>query len=157
MLVSKPSFERKREEYETIVSKKIPENSKAIATAREHGDLKENSEYKMAKQDQQVLMAQKTNLERDLGRARVTDFKEATSDQVSAGTVVEICGENGNTTRYTILGAWDGDPEKNIISYKTALGGALLGKRAGETVKVKTGASEENYTIVSIARYADSL
>ena len=71
LLVSKASFERKREEYETIVSKKIPENSKAIATAREHGDLKENSEYKMAKQDQQVLMAQKTNLEKDLGRARI--------------------------------------------------------------------------------------
>ena len=67
-LVSRESYERKRTEYETIVSKKIPENSKAIATAREHGDLKENSEYKMAKQDQQVLMAQKTLLERDLGR-----------------------------------------------------------------------------------------
>ena len=61
LLVSKASFERRREEYETIVSKKIPENSKAIAAAREHGDLKENSEYKMAKQDQQVLMAQKSH------------------------------------------------------------------------------------------------
>jgi len=64
LLVSRESFERKRAEYEAIVSKKIPENSKAIATAREHGDLKENSEYKMAKQDQQVLMAQKSQLER---------------------------------------------------------------------------------------------
>jgi hypothetical protein len=90
LLVSKPSFERKREEYETIVSKKIPENSKAIATAREHGDLKENSEYKMAKQDQQILMAQKTLLEKDLGRARITDFKEATTEQVSVGSIVEV-------------------------------------------------------------------
>jgi transcription elongation factor GreA len=154
LLVSKASFERKREEYETIVSKKIPENSKAIATAREHGDLKENSEYKMAKQDQQVLMAQKTNLEKDLGRARVSDFKEASTAQVSAGTVVEIKGENGKVSRYTILGAWDGDPDQNIISYKTALGVALLGKKPGETVKVKTGSSEETYSIVSIALYA---
>jgi transcription elongation factor GreA len=157
LLVSKPSFERKREEYETIVSKKIPENSKAIAAAREHGDLKENSEYKMAKQDQQVLMAQKTNLEKDLGRARVTDFKDASTGQVSAGTIVEVKGAaSGKTTRYTILGAWDGDPDNNIISYKTALGAALLGKKQGETVKVKTGSSEEEYTIVSIARYADT-
>ncbi|MBL9201337.1 MAG: GreA/GreB family elongation factor [Opitutaceae bacterium] len=152
LLVSKASYDRKREEYETIVSKKIPENSKAIAAAREHGDLKENSEYKMAKQDQQVLMAQKTLLERDLGRARVTDFKEASIDQVSAGTIVEV-RVAGATSTYTILGAWDGDPEKNIISYKTALGAALLGKRAGEVVKIKVGSTDEDYTVVSIRRY----
>jgi transcription elongation factor GreA len=158
LLVSKPSFERKREEYETIVSKKIPENSKAIATAREHGDLKENSEYKMAKQDQQVLMAQKTNLEKDLGRARVTDFKEASTAQVSAGTIVTVkSGAGGKTTTYTILGAWDGDPDNNVISYKTALGAALLGKKQGEVVKVKTGTTDEDYSIVSIARYADTV
>ena len=155
LLVSKPSFERKREEYETIVSKKIPENSKAIATAREHGDLKENSEYKMAKQDQQVLMAQKTNLEKELGRARVTNFKEASADQVGAGTIVQV-KSGGKTTTYTILGAWDGDAEKDIISYKTALGSALVGKKVGDTVTVKTGSSEEDYTIVSIKRYADA-
>src|SRR4051812_47911024 len=154
LLVSRGSYDRKREEYETIVSKKIPENSKAIAAAREHGDLKENSEYKMAKQDQQVLMAQKTNLERDLGRARVSDFKEASTEQASAGTVVEVRHASGTTT-YTILGAWDGDPEKHIISYKTALGAALLGKRPGETVKVKAGGNEEDYTILSISRFAD--
>ena len=156
LLVSKASFERKREEYEIIVSKKIPENSKAIATAREHGDLKENSEYKMAKQDQQVLMAHKTHLERDLGRARVTDFREASTDQVGAGTIVAV-RSNGKATTYTILGAWDGDPDNNIISYKTALGAALLGKKAGDTVSVKAGGTEEDYTIVSIARYADTV
>jgi transcription elongation GreA/GreB family factor len=155
LLVSRASYDRKREEYETIVSKKIPENSKAIAVAREHGDLKENSEYKMAKQDQQVLMAQKTLLERDLGRARVTDFKEATTDVVGVGTVVEVRPAAGVSTAYSILGAWDGDPEKHIISYKTALGAALLGKRPGETVKVKAGGNEDDYTIVSISRYAD--
>ena len=156
LLVSRGSFERKREEYETIVSKKIPENSKAIATAREHGDLKENSEYKMAKQDQSVLMSQKTSLEKDLGRARITDFKEASIDQVSVGSVVTVKGESsGATTRYTILGAWDGDPDNHVVSYKTPLGAALLGKKSGDTVKVKTGATDENYTIVTIGRYAD--
>jgi transcription elongation factor GreA len=156
LLVSRSSYERKREEYETIVSKKIPENSKAIAAAREHGDLKENSEYKMAKQDQQVLMAQKTNLERDLGRARVTDFKDASTDQVGVGTIVNV--KNNATsaeTTYTILGAWDGDPDKHIISYKTAFGTALVGKKPGDVVKVKTGGNEEEYTVVNITRYAD--
>jgi transcription elongation factor GreA len=158
LLVSRSSYDRKREEYETIVSKKIPENSKAIAVAREHGDLKENSEYKMAKQDQQVLMAQKAQLERELGRARITDFKEATADQVSVGSVVEVRSEGtGQTTRYTVLGAWDSDPANHVISYKTALGAALVGRKVGETVKVRSGAAEESYVVVSIARYIDAV
>ncbi len=156
LLVSRASYNRKREEYDTIVAKKIPENSKAIASAREHGDLRENSEFKMAKQDQSVLMAQKSQLERDLARARVTDFTEATTDHVGVGTVVEVRNnQTGATTTYTILGAWDGDPERHIISYKTAFGVALLGKKPGETVKVRAGNTEEDYTIVGISRYAD--
>ena len=156
ILVSRSSYEAKRVEYETIVSKKIPENSKSIATAREHGDLKENSEYKMAKQDQTVLMAQKSQLEKELSRARITDFKEATSEQVSVGSIVEISGA-GKQVKYTLLGAWDSVPEKDILSYKTPLGLALLGKKTGESVKVKIGTSEETYTIRSIGRYADTI
>lgn len=157
LLVSRVSYDRRREEYDTIVAKKIPENSRAIAAAREHGDLKENSEYKMAKQDQHVLMAQKTLLEKELGRARITDFSEATTEQVSVGTVVDVQNvTTSQTTRYTILGAWDGNPDKNILSYKTPFGAALLGKKAGDVVTVKTGASEEDYKVIAIARYADA-
>ena len=156
-LVSRPSYDRRREEYETIVSKKIPENSRSIAAAREHGDLRENSEYKMAKQDQQVLMAHKSQLERDLARARVTDFKEAPVDQVGVGSVVAVRSQAGAVTSYSILGAWDGDPEHNIISYQTPLGAALLTKKVGDTVKVKAGgAAEESYVVESIRRYADA-
>ena len=154
LLVSRDSYERKREELELIISKKIPDNSKAIATAREHGDLKENSEYKMAKQDQSVLMAQKAQLEKDLGRARITDFKEVTTETVGVGSVVETkIASSGKTARYTVLGAWDSVPEQNIIAYKTPLGQALLGKKVGETVKVKIGSTEESYTIASLGRY----
>ena len=154
LIVSRASYDRKREEYDQIVAKKIPENSKAIAAAREHGDLRENSEFKMAKQDQSVLMAQKAQLERDLARARVTDFKDATTDQASIGTVVEVRKvADGSTTTFTILGAWDGDPDRHIISYKTAFGAALLGRKPGEVVKVKTAGVDEEFTIVGITRY----
>ncbi|MEN9813529.1 MAG: transcription elongation factor GreAB [Opitutia bacterium Tous-C8FEB] len=154
LIVSRASYDRKREEYDQIVAKKIPENSKAIAAAREHGDLRENSEFKMAKQDQSVLMAQKGQLERDLARARVTDFKDATTDQASVGTVVEVRKvADGSTTTFTILGAWDGDPDRHIISYKTAFGAALLGRKPGEVVKVKTAGVDEEFTLVGISRY----
>ncbi len=157
LLVSRDSYERKREEYETIISKKIPENSKAIATAREHGDLKENSEYKMAKQDQSVLMAQKAQLEKDLARARITDFKEAAIDIVGVGSIVDVTlASTGKTVRYTLLGAWDSNPDQNVVSYKTPLGQALVGKRVGDTVTVKIGQASETYTITSLSRYADA-
>ena len=149
LIVSRASYDRKREEYDQIVAKKIPENSKAIAAAREHGDLRENSEFKMAKQDQSVLMAQKAQLERDLARARVTDFKDATTDQASIGTVVEVRKvADGSSTTFTIVGAWDGDPDRHLISYKTAFGAALLGRKPGEVVKVKTAGVDEEFTIV---------
>jgi len=57
--------------------------------------------------------------------------------------------------RYTILGAWDGNPEKHVISYQTPLGAALLTRKVGDAVKVKTGTTEETYAVVSIARFAD--
>ena len=155
LLVSRASYDRRREEYDTIVSKKIPENARAIASAREHGDLRENSEFKMAKQDQQILMAHKSQLERDLARARVTDFKDAPTDQVGIGSQVEVEHQDGSKLSYSILGAWDSDPEHHIISYKTLLGTALLGKKVGETVKVKTTAAEESYKVEGIRRYTD--
>jgi len=156
-LVSRESYEKKRVEYEDIVSRRIPENSKAISVAREHGDLKENSEFKMAKQDQSVLMGQKAQLERDLARARITDFSEATTDQVSVGTVVDLRDvASGKAVRYSVLGAWDSDPDNHRIAYKTPLGQALMGKKVGEHVKLRIDTANHEYQIAGIVRYVDA-
>ena len=153
MLVSRESYERRHAEYELIVSTKIPENSKSIATAREHGDLKENSEYKMAKQDQALLMSQKSQLEKDFESARITDFSETVADQIGVGSIVTLKNlGNGQTPTYKVLGAWDSDPDNYIIAYKTPLGQALLGKRKGDNVKVKIGSSEEEYEVTKLER-----
>ncbi len=154
LIVSRESYDRRGREYEEIVSKKIPENSKAIATAMEHGDLRENSEYKMAKQDQQMLLARKANLEKELSRAEITDFSSASLEQVGIGSVVGL--RQGSTNRkviYSILGAWDSDPDNNILSYKTPLSQTLLGRKTGETVEVQIGDNTETWTIESIDRY----
>lgn len=156
LLVSRESYERRHAEYESIVSEKIPENSKAIAAAREHGDLKENSEYKMAKQDQSVLMAQKSQLEKELANARITDFTEVSADQIGVGSIVSLKNlGSGQTPTYKILGAWDSDPDNFVIAYKTPLGQVLLGKSVGDQVKVKIGSTEEDYEVTAIARVID--
>ena len=156
MIVSQVSFDAAKAEYEELISKKIPENKEAIAVAREHGDLKENSEYKMARQDQDILLSRKNELEVDLSRARVTDFSDVTSDNVGIGSIVELKeGSSGATRRYSILGAWDSDPDNDILSYKTPLAQALLGKESGATVTTKIGGNEEDWTVLEIARWVD--
>jgi transcription elongation factor GreA-like protein len=103
LIVSQKSLDERKREYEILITKKIPENKEAIASAREHGDLRENSEYKMARQDQETLMARKAQLEVELARARVTDFQDATDSQISIGSIVDIQeGSTGKTHRYAI-------------------------------------------------------
>ena len=155
LMVSRESYDRSVSEYEDLVSKKIPENSKAIAEAREHGDLKENSEYKMAKQDQQVLLARRNMLEADLQRAQITDFKSAPTDTAGIGSVVTLVDTEGREATYTILGAWDSDPKNQIISYQTPLGKSLVGKKVGDEITVKIENTQNKLTILSIARHVD--
>ena len=157
LIVSQASFDAAKAEYEDLIATKIPENKEAIATAREHGDLKENSEYKMARQDQDILLTRKNELEADLSRARVTDFTEATLENVGIGSIVELKeGSSGKTRRYSILGAWDSDPDNDVLSYKTPLARQLIGKRNGETVTTLIGGSKEDWTVLGIERYVDS-
>lgn len=154
LIVSQASFDQRKAEYEELIQKKIPENKEAIAAARELGDLKENSEYKMARQDQEQLMALKAMLERDLGRARITDFTDAPAETVGVGSVVSLkVGSSGSTTTYTILGAWDGDPDRNILSYQTPLAQRLIGKRVGDSVTTEIDGTAETWSVESIARY----
>src|SRR5204863_4749881 len=117
LVVSWSSLDKRKAELEELINKKIPENSKEIGVARSYGDLRENFEFKAAKEMQAVLMRRKSELERDLHRARGTAFESPDILQVSIGTVVTLRETNTNEEEtYTILGAWDGDPERSIIS-----------------------------------------
>jgi len=156
LTVSKESFEASKKEYEKLVGVKIPENKLAIETAKEHGDLRENAEYKMARQDQDTLLARKSDLDRDLARARVTDFSEVSTDSVGIGSVVELReGSTDKVRKYAILGAWDSDPDRNVLSYLTPLGQRLLSKKVGDTVETEVDGTKEEWKLESIARWID--
>jgi len=151
LIVSWSSLDRRKMEYEELIKKKIPENTKEISIARSYGDLSENFEYKAAKQMQAVLMRRKTELEHELQRARGTSFENPDTSRVSIGTVATVRDKaSGKDETYTILGAWDGDPDRHIISYQTAIGQALLGHKAGETVSVSGDHTSASFEIISI-------
>jgi transcription elongation GreA/GreB family factor len=151
LIVSWSSLEKRRAEHEELVKKKIPENTKEIALARSYGDLKENFEFKASKQMQAVLMRRKAELEQALDNARGTAFENPDIARVSIGTIVTLRdSDSGTEETYTILGAWDGDPERNIISYQTAIGQALLGHKLGEVVTLNTDQGDGRFAIISI-------
>jgi transcription elongation GreA/GreB family factor len=151
LVVSWSSLDKRKAEYEELVNKKIPENSKEIGVARSYGDLRENFEFKAAKEMQAVLMRRKSELETALHNARGTAFESPDTSQVSIGTIVGLRdSDSGKEETYTVLGAWDGDPDRNIISYQTAIGQALLGHKLGEVVTLTDEDETRRFAIISI-------
>ncbi len=151
LLVSWDSLLRRRSEYTELVQKKIPENSKEIAVARSYGDLRENHEYKAAKEMQKILMKRKAELEMDLTRARGTDFADVSTSSVNPGTRVRVKELSQQKDEiYTILGAWDSDPESGIISYLSPFAKNLISKSVGDTFEMTQDHEVRKYLIESI-------
>ena len=138
-----------------MVVRKIPENSKEIGIARSYGDLRENHEFKAAKEMQAVLMRRKSELESMLIRARGTDFKGVDSSIVNIGTKVVLKDvDTGEVLNYTILGAWDSEPTQGIVSYLTPLAKSILNKKAGSKVEISTDEGTKRFvTIEKIESY----
>lgn len=152
LLVSWESLERKKVELDELIRVRIPQNTKDISIARSYGDLRENFEYKSAKELQRYLGHRKNELEKDIARARGTDFKGSDASSVNIGTVVTLADAAGVESTVTVLGAWDSDPEKHLVSYLSEVGKALLGRKPGETARVRDTATEQmrDLTILSI-------
>jgi len=155
LVVSWESLKERQEALENLLQVLIPENTKEISIAREYGDLKENAEYKAAKDMQAVLMRRQHEMEGELAGARGTDFADADTSVVSIGTRVVFDDlDGGDSEEYTILGAWDTDTENGIISYLSAAGTALLGSVVGDEVELPTeDLSMRNVKISAIHPY----
>ena len=96
-------------------------------------------------------MRRKSELEAALHNARGTAFESPDTSQVSIGTIVTLRdSDSGKEEVYTVLGAWDGDPERNIISYQTAIGQAMLGHKVGEIVTLSDETETRRFAILSI-------
>lgn len=157
LIVSTQSFIDRQASYEKLLKEEIPQNTRDIAIARSYGDLRENFEFKSAKEQQRVLMRRQKVMERELSIARQTDFKDAPTHVVSIGTVVEFRDPaNGGPESVTILGAWDTEPSRGIVSYLSGMGKALIGKAVGETAALPVSdGTTRDVVITSIRRFAE--
>ncbi len=140
LIVSESSLAEREAAYDKLVKEEIPQNREDIKVARSYGDLRENFEYKAAKDMQRILMKRQHDWERDLKLAQSSDFSNPDTTKVSIGTVVDLEPvDAGKPLTYTILGAWDSDPEKKILSYLSERGKAMLDAKLGDTVNLPLG------------------
>lgn len=128
---------KKKAELERLLTVEIPANKKEIGRAREYGDLSENFEYKAAKERQDQLYARVKTIEAELAQTQVIDPAAVTTDAVSVGTTVRLARTaDGSTVEYTILGRWDTDLDRNVISNEAPLAQAVLGRKRGDRVSL---------------------
>ena len=144
IFVSEKSLQERQAAYDKLIKEEIPQNREDIKVARSYGDLRENFEYKSAKEYQRVLMKRKADWERDLRLATPLD-ESATPDtsSVTIGTTVELTPDSGGESlTYSIVGAWDSDPDKNVIAYLSERGSLLLEKEVGDSVALPSPMEE---------------
>lgn len=155
LIVSEESLVTRKAAYDRLVKEEIPQNREDIKIARSYGDLRENFEYKSAKEYQRVLMKRQHDWERDLKLAQPTDFGNPDTSRASIGTIVTMDAVDGSESlTYTILGAWDSDPEKGVIAYLSERGAQILEKKVGDLVEFPLAeGGTKAYKITSISAY----
>lgn len=134
------------EHLKTVARKEVVER---IAAARDLGDLKENSEYAEAKDDQAMLEGKIIEFETVLREAQVID-EDRGSANVTIGSTVTVSFDDKDYT-YTIVGPEEADPQQSKISHESPLGKAFLGKKKGDKALVRAPRGEFTYTIKEIA------
>ncbi|MGA2548046.1 MAG: transcription elongation factor GreA [Rectinemataceae bacterium] len=133
LMVTSDKYSEKQDLLAEILNVEVPTNQKEIAYALSLGDLRENAEYKAAKEKQDELNSKVAKLKNEIERAQIFDKSSISITKVSFGTVVTLTNEiSGESEAYTILGPWESDPSNNIISYLSPLGKKLLNHKAGE-------------------------
>ncbi len=151
LIVTSKMMEEKKKQLQNIVDVDMPANSKEIGYALSLGDLRENAEYKAAKERQTILNSTATRLQEEIDRAQIFDPTTVTVARVSFGTVVHLMNNNTKDEEsYTILGPWESDPDNKVISYMSPFGNAIMNHREGENLVFTINDREYNYTIKAI-------
>lgn len=153
LIVTQGAYEKRQKEYQHLVNVEIPQNSLDIGKAQEKGDLKENAEYQMALEKQKQLQTLATKMDQELRKAKILDYDNVNTTKISIGTKVTLLNlETKKRETYSILGEWDSNIEKNIISYMSPLGKSLIGAKVMDIVIFKHEGNEKRYKVVKIKK-----
>lgn len=145
--MTRPGYEKLREELERLKRVDRPAITRAIAEAREHGDLSENAEYHAAREKQGFIEGRIAELEAKVGAAEVIDAPTS-GERVTFGSTVLLEDESGKEHRYQIVGSDEAEPARGRISVLAPLARTLIGRTVGDTVTAKLPAGTRRFEIL---------
>ena len=149
--MTKNGLNKLKSELEHLKNNERPEVIKAIAEAREHGDLSENAEYHAAREKQSFIEGRISELENKISRADVIDTSSLDNSKVTFGATVKVTDLDTNKSHtYKIVGADESDIEKNLISISAPLGNAMINKSVNDVIEVVTPSGVKEYQVNSI-------
>ena len=144
-------FARKQDDIDHHVNVTMKKNAKAIGDAAERGDLSENSEYKFALEERDLLRARLAQMNSELAAARVIVLEDVPTDHVGVGTKVVMKRiEDGEPYEISLVGPWEADIDKGWVNYKAPLASKILGLKIGDTVEFDHSAAKGTYEILAL-------
>ena len=148
---TKEGLEKVKEDLTRLQRVDRPDNIRAIEEARAHGDLSENAEYHAAKERQSFIEGRIIELRGVIGKAEVIELDKGSSDRAVFGNIVLLYDlQTDQEVKYQLLGPYESEPEKGILSVASPLGQALIGGRAGDEISVKTPGGIQEFEILEI-------
>tara|TARA_Y100000310_G_scaffold266987_1_gene278734 strand:+ start:17 stop:484 length:468 start_codon:yes stop_codon:yes gene_type:complete len=144
--------ERKLQEELKSLKLERPKITKAIAEAREHGDLKENAEYHAAREQQGLVEARIKDIEFKLGNSEIIDSKSKENEnQIIFGSIVELLNIKDNSKiKYQIVGEDEADVTKNKISFNSPIGKGIINKKVGDIITISAPMGKLNFKVINI-------
>ena len=144
--------EKKLQEELKILKLERPKISKAIAEAREHGDLKENAEYHAAREQQGLTEARIKDIEFKLGNSEIIDSKfSENKNQIIFGSTVELLNTKDNSKiKYQLVGEDEADLTKNKISFNSPIGKGLMNTKVGDIITILVPKGKLNFKVINI-------
>ena len=149
--VTSAGYKSMQEELKTLKTVERPAVIKAIAEAREHGDLSENAEYHAAREKQSFIEGRITELEDVTSRAEVIDATKLSGEKVTFGTSVGVADEDTDEESiFHIVGPYEADINRGLVSTSSPIAKGLIGKSVGDSAEVHTPGGVKSYEIISI-------
>ena len=144
--------EKKLQEELKKLKLERPKITKAIAEAREHGDLKENAEYHAAREQQSMVEARIKDIEFKLGNSEIIDSKfSENKNQIIFGSTVELLNTKDNSKiKYQLVGEDEADLTKNKISFNSPIGKGLMNKKIGDIITILVPKGKLNFKVINI-------
>lgn len=148
--LSQDAFDRLTAELEDLRTRGRIEMADRIERAREHGDLKENAEYHIAKEDQAHLETKIQRL-REREKNAVVAEVDSSGDSFAFGRTAEVTDDSGRSHRWTLVGSTEANLAEGRLSAESPVGQALRNRKVGEEVKIATPKGERSFTINSVS------